>query len=219
MPGPKRGDLPYIASRRALYHTAHTHIGSSVRFTRSLTALIALAGCHGHDASKTAAAVPSTAVTDSAVASRDADLRCKDTIPSHPDPGKLIREYLRRDAGGEFLNSNKFWLSATECAAGGSDFAQVITSYTIDSLGIRSDTARFAVQYRFLGDLLQGPAGFAPKVRTEADTFVVIRRSYGWRIVGQHEMPILLRNAAQRYWPLSRADLARLDSAARSAPD
>lgn len=190
-----------------------------MRFTRSLIALIALAGCHGRDTSDTAAAVARTGATDSGVASQNADLRCKDTIPSHPDPGKLIREYVRRDAGGEFLNSNKFWLSATECAGGGSDFAQVITSYTIDSLGIRADTARFAVQYRFLGDLLQGPAGFAPKVRTETDTFVVIRRSYGWRIVGQHEMPILMRNAAQRYWPLTRADLARLDSAARGAPD
>lgn len=154
-------------------------------------------------------------VADTAAPTQDRARWCKDTTPSHPDPGNLIREYVRRDAEGEFLNSNTFWLSATECAGGGADVAQVMTSYAIDSLGIRGDTARFAVQYHFLGDLLQGPTGFAPKVRTETDTFVVIHRPYGWRIVGQHGMPILARDAARRFWPLTRADLARLDSAAR----
>ena len=182
--------------------------------------LVALAGCHGHDTPKTATTDSRpAAVVDSQSASQNKGLWCRDTTPSHPDPGKLTREYVRRDATGEFLATNKFWSGATECAAGGSQFAQVITSYTIDSLGIRADTARFAVHYHFLGDLLQGPAGFAPKVRTETDTFVVIHRPYGWRIVGQHEMPILMRNAAQKFWPLTRADLARLDSAARSTPD
>ena len=190
-----------------------------MRYALTLTTVVALVGCHGRDADQTATAESRTAVTDSQAPSQSQSLWCRDTTPGHPDPGKLIRDYVRRDATGEFLGSNKFWLSATECAGGGNEFPQVITSYTIDSLGIRADTARFAVQYHFLGDLLQGPAGFAPKVRTETDTFVVVHRSYGWRIVGKHEMPILMRNAAQRYWPLTRADLARLDSAARSTPD
>jgi hypothetical protein len=190
-----------------------------VRYAFSFTALIALVACHGRDAAKTAAAVPRAAVADSQGAARNPPSWCKDTTPGHPDPGKLVRDYVRRDGGGEFLASNKFWSSATECAGGGSQFARVITSYAIDSLGIRADTARFAVQYHFLGDLLVGPSGFAPNVRAETDTFVVIHRPYGWRIVGQHEMPILMRNAAQKFWPLTRADLARLDSAARSTPD
>ena len=189
-----------------------------MRAAFSITALIALIGCSGQDAPKAAAAETRTAVADSQ-STLQSQSWCRDTTPGHPDPGKLIRDYVRRDAGGEFLTSNKFWSSATECAAGGSRFAQVITTYAIDSLGISSDTARFAVRYHFLGDLLQGPSGFGPKVRTETDTFVAIHRPYGWRIVGHHEMPILMRNAAERYWPLTRADLARLDSAARSTPD
>lgn len=185
----------------------------------ALITLIALGGCRGQDSSKTAAAVPRTATADSGVAAADRNLWCKDTTPHNPDPGKLVREYVRRDGSGEFLSSNTFWLSATECAGAGTGAAQVITSYTIDSLGIRADTARFAVTYHLLGDLSPNPPGFTPRVRTATDTFVVLQRKYGWRIVGQHGVPILLRNAAQRFWPLTRADLARLDSAARGAPN
>lgn len=189
-----------------------------MRHTLALPALIALVGCRGHDTSKTATAESRAPLRDSA-ASQAQHVLCRDTTPNHPDPGKLVREYVRRDGGGEFLSSNTFWVSATECAEGGSDVARVITSSTIDSLGLRADTARFAVTYHFLGDLLQGPVGFAPKVRTETDTFVVIHRPYGWRIVGAHGMPIMTRDAARRFWPLTRADLARLDSAARAAPN
>ena len=187
-----------------------------MRCTLSLIALIALVGCRGHETPRTPAAESRPATADSA-ASQDKSFLCRDTTPGHPDPGKLIRDYVRRDAGGEFLSSNSFWVAATECAAGGPDVARVITAYTVDSLGIRADTARFAVTYHFLGDLLQGSVGFAAKVRTETDTFVVIHRPYGWRIVGPHGMPILMRDAARRFWPLARADLARLDSAARVA--
>lgn len=187
-----------------------------MRDIRCITALIVLIGCHGQETSKAPAAESRPAVADSQ-APRPKDILCRDTTPGHPDPGKLVRDYVRRDASGEFLSSNKFWVSATECAEGGSDVAQVITSYAVDSLGILADTARFAVTYHFLGDLLQGAGGFTAKVRTETDTFVVIHRPYGWRIVGGHGMPILMRDAARRFWPLTRADLARLDSAARSA--
>lgn len=189
-----------------------------MRHILACPALIALVGCRGHDTSQTATAASRAPLADS-VAAQAKTLLCRDTTPRHPDPGKLVREYVRRDGGGEFLSSNTFWVSATECAEGGADVARVITSSTIDSLGIRADTARFAVTYHFLGDLLQGPVGFAPKVRTQTDTFVVIHRPYGWRIVGPHGMPIMMRDAARRFWPLTRADVARLDSAARVAPN
>jgi hypothetical protein len=189
-----------------------------VRYKLSFIALLALVGCRGRETSKTATAESRAPTTDS-VASHVPNLLCRDTTPGHPDPGKLVREYVRRDGGGEFLSSNTFWVSATECAEGGADVARVITSSTIDSLGIRADTARFAVTYHFLGDLSQGPVGFAPNVRTQTDTFVVIHRPYGWRIVGPHGMPVMMREAARRFWPLTRADLARLDSAARVAPN
>jgi len=187
-----------------------------VRYTLSLTTLLALVGCHGQDTTKTPAAETRPAAADSQ-ATRDKNLLCRDTTPGHPDPGKLVRDYVKRDASGEFLSSNKFWVSATECAEGGPDVAQVITAYAVDSIGIRADTARFAVTYHFLGDLLSGAGGFTAKVRTETDTFVAIHRPYGWRIVGGHGMPIMMREAARRFWPLTRADVARLDSAARVA--
>lgn len=186
-----------------------------MRCTSSLIVFCSLTACRGHDSSPPPAGQSPATAPAARVAANADNPWCKDTTPSHPDPGQLVREYLRRDAGGEFLASNKFWQSATECAGEGTGAAAVITSYTVDSLGIRADTARFAVTYHFLGDLLQGSTGFAPRARTETDTFVVIHRPYGWRIVGTHDMPVLQRSAAQRFWPLTRTDLARLDSAAR----
>ena len=157
--------------------------------------------------------------TESGGPSQD-DLWCVgDTTTQNADPGRLVREFLARDAAGEFLSTSPFWFSATECAGEGTDYATVIASYSIDSIGIGPDTARFAVTYRFLGDLVQSEPGFVPRVRIETDTFVVIHRRYGWRIIGQHDLPILDQQAARAHWRLTSQDLVRLDSAARQSAD
>jgi hypothetical protein len=88
----------------------------------------------------------------------------------------------------------------------------VIASYTVDSLGRDGDSARFAVTYRVLGDLEQADTGFVPKVATVVDTFLLVRRRWGWRIVGQHDLPTLLPDAAKARWRLTRDDRAHLDS-------
>ncbi len=145
----------------------------------------------------------------------DDDRWCRgDTTVRRDDPGQLVREYLARDGTGEFLSSSPFWLSATDCAGEGTDYATVISSYSIDSLGIHGDTARFRVTYHFLGDLVQGRRAFEPRIETVADTFLAVRRPWSWRIVGQHDVPTLLPDAAKIYWRLTPEDRARLDSAA-----
>src|SRR6185437_505109 len=78
-----------------------------------------------------------------ASASNDNAYCIGDTTVQRPDPGSLVREYLSRDGRGEFLAHSAFWLSATECAGEGTDYARVVSSYVLDSLGFHGDTARF----------------------------------------------------------------------------
>ena len=139
-----------------------------------------------------------------------------DTTVLRPDPGRLVREFLVRDGAGEFLGPSPFWHSATECAGEGTDQARVVESYSVDSLGIQGDSARFAVTYHFLGDLVQADTGFVPRIATVVDTFLVVRRRWGWRIVGLHDVPTLLPDSAKARWRLTPDDRARLDSAVQA---
>jgi hypothetical protein len=155
--------------------------------------------------------------TRSALAAREQPYCMGDTSPRFPDPGKLVREFLVRDGKGEFLSSSPFWLAATQCAGEGTDYATVIASYSVDSLGVAGDTARFAVTQHFLGELIQGSSRFSPHVHTAVDTFVLVHRRYGWRIVGDHDLPVLLIGAAKAQWPLTKDDSISLDSTARES--
>ena len=177
-------------------------------------AVAGLGGCHNTPSRVARTSVPAAAQPSSDTPDDDGWCKGDTTVFAHPDPGKLVREYVARDATGEFLSFGPFWRSATECAGEGTDGAAVVASYSIDSLGITRDTARFVVTYRFLGDLVQSALrGFEPRVSTTVDTFVVIHRPYGWRIVGEHDLPTLDVNGAKTHWPLTPADLHSLDSA------
>ena len=160
--------------------------------------------------------LPTRAMVAAAAADTEG-LWCRgDTTVRRDDPGKLVREFVARDGAGEFLGTSSFWLSATDCAGEGTDGAEVIASYSIDSLGTRDDTARFRVTYRLLGDLVQRDQGrFDPRIKMVVDTFLVVRRPWSWRIVGEHDLPMVLAESAKTQWQLAPDDRARLDSAAR----
>ena len=188
-----------------------------MRYLASLLACASIFGCHrlrGPDRdSSTKRDTVSTLATEA-----DEGAWCRgDTTVRRTDPGKLLREFVVRDGAGEFLSSSPFWLSATDCAGEGTDYARVISFYSIDSLSVQGDTARFLVTYHFLGDLVQAKRGFDPRIETVGDTFLVVRRPWSWRIVGQHDVPILLPDAAKAHWQLSSADRARMDSAAKAS--
>jgi len=186
-----------------------------MRYVSGFVALAYTFGCRGsRDPGRDAAARPRTV---SAVEA-DSGLWCRgDTTVRRDNPGQLVREFVARDGAGEFLSTSPFWLSATDCAGEGTDFARVISFYSIDSLGIQGDTARFRVTYHFLGNLVQAQRGFDPRIETIADTFLVVRRPWSWRIVGQHDVPTLLPDAAKAHWQLTPEDRTRLDSAGKAS--
>ena len=178
-------------------------------------ALASVLGC-GRPKDRARDSAPTRAVVADAAADSD-DLFCRgDTTVRRDDPGKLVREFVVRDGAGEFLSTSTFWESATDCAGEGVEGARVISSYAIDSLGVEGDTARFRVSYHVLGNLMPDTVrGFDPRIEIMVDTFVVVRRPWSWRIVGEHSIPAMLRDAVKAHWKLTPADSTRLDSAAR----
>ena len=186
-----------------------------MRYLFGFLTLACILGCQGsRDAARDASSARTTAV--SSASDSDEELHChRDTTIRRTDPGKLVHEFLSRDGAGEFLSASPFRLSSTDCTGEGTDYARVISSYSIDSLGIKGDTARFRVTYHFLGDLMQGKRGFDPRVEIVTDTFVVVRFPWSWRLVGDHDVPTLLRDVAKDRWQLTLEDRTRLDSAAR----
>ena len=121
----------------------------------------------------------------------------------HPEPVALVRDYLRLDAAGQFLEENQWLASAVSCPERlpGTEQAAVISGYRARPLGRVGDTARVEVTYQRAGSLVQRGAensaettlGFEPDPRSEVDTFVVVRGDSTWRIAApvleQHVLP------------------------------
>jgi len=185
-----------------------------------LIALALLAACRGRHAA--APRSPAAAVAEHVNAPGDVDEPfCRgDTSAAHPDPTALVREFLARDTAGEFLAATPFYLGATDCAGEGTDAAAVVAAYSITVVGITPDTARYIVAYQWLGTLQESGAAFRPDVKIFRDTFVLIRRNYGWRITGLeslHDLPMLSVAAAKAHWLQTATDIALLDSAYRQS--
>lgn len=102
-----------------------------------------------------------------------------------PDPIQLVREYLLRDADGEFLRAEPWLPTATLCpnSIPGYDVATLIEGFEIGQVTLQPDTVRVPVTYERIGEMSSGLA-FEYNPRIETDTFTVVRTRYGWRIDG-----------------------------------
>jgi hypothetical protein len=120
----------------------------------------------------------------------------------HPDPERLVEEYLHRDGVGEFLSSltNHWDIGARTCPGheAGFDGATVVTSWDVELLARSQDAATYRVTYHVLGPLSDDSIGglkVAPGL--EQDTFPVIHTRFGWRIDSSLDLdPHILPRAA-----------------------
>jgi hypothetical protein len=111
-------------------------------------------------------------------------------------------------------------MGALDCpGVTGGDGAQVATAWAVDSLNASRDSAIFVVRYVQLGLLSQADSGnrFEAQDMTILDTFRLVRRRYGWRISGTHDLPYLLPAIAFARWHLAPADSAALAAALRTS--
>jgi hypothetical protein len=110
-------------------------------------------------------------------------------------PDALVNEYVKRDANGEFLQTNQWWNSAVACPAcmGGPDTFTVISSYDINKL----DDLTYSVVYKIEGDL-SGDT-FSPRKNTESRTFDVVKTSWGYKINGKAYQMVKANVAFDKY--------------------
>ena len=130
------------------------------------------------------------------------------------DPVRLVREYVERDARGDRLETNAWFDSVVTWPQDpGYDSYAVITRFGLSVLGEARDTTRVEVQYDVAGIMKAGgPADtrFAPRQRTEVDTFVVERAPDGWRISSPQIHQHVLAAAALQRSALGKEDRDRL---------
>jgi len=154
-----------------------------------------------------------------------------DTAFAHPAPDALLREYVaRNDSLGFFAGGgedNEAWyFAATECPGhlGGSDGIGVVMSYRVEPLPAGTDSARYVVHYQLAGgvaaditDATDTPAAsrFTLAPESVADSLLLVRTPYGWRISGQPVGVFMAPGAVARQIQLPADDRARLDSLAQ----
>lgn len=87
-------------------------------------------------------------------------------IKAHPDPSVLLREFLKRDSFGEFLQGDKWFDGATECPGheGGRDRFNLIAGYAVTKMVVRGSSAKATVRYHVLGEVSVGR--FFERIRT-----------------------------------------------------
>ena len=103
-------------------------------------------------------------------------------INMHPDAEALIAEFVRRDARGDFRESNEWFNGAVDCPGHepGPDQAAVVSSYTLRTFTRQRDSVRSEVRWVRLGYVTGGVGRVAPGV--DVGTLTAVRTSFGWRI-------------------------------------
>ncbi len=94
------------------------------------------------------------------------------------NPEQLVREYVKRDANGEFLQTNEWWNSAVACpeCMGGPDTFTVISSYKIRKIS----NLQFEVTYDIEGTL--SGASFKTEKRKDPESFTVVKTQWGFKL-------------------------------------
>jgi hypothetical protein len=93
-------------------------------------------------------------------------------------PDKLVQEYVKRDANGEFLSTNDWWNTAVACpdCMGGPDTFTVISDYQIKKVS----ELKYEVTYEIEGSLSGN--SFTPAKKKQKDSFTVIKTPWGFKL-------------------------------------
>lgn len=154
------------------------------------------------------------------------------TVPAKPAPEgrdlsaspaiQLVKEYTERDAKGERLRTNPWFLDVVAWPdEPGYDSYTVISGYEVTPLSADSSTARVRVDYRRVGYVRTTGARsveFDQSIATELRVFTVALSDNGWRIIAPQIEQHVLVEAAMSLSPLSEADKDRLSRVPRASP-
>jgi hypothetical protein len=202
--------------------------GGTVRWIVFVAVVGSLMACSaeprppGADSGRALAPAPVGAAAASGSSSSDDDGCDLDSTRAHPAPLALVREFVERDARGEFAKGSEWLPGAVRCpghlpgpdAFMAIDTMEVLTGEAV----VTPDSARVPVRYSVLGEA--SPLHFALAGSVLLDTFVVARTAYGWRVVSP-DMPMRIQAAVAAGWDdmLGDSIRTRLRAAADSARD
>lgn len=93
-------------------------------------------------------------------------------------PDALVREYVQRDANGQFLRTDEWWNTANECPGcmGGPDTHEVISGFTIK----RISELEYTVSYDVEGSLAR--QDFVAKKSSRVVPFSVVKTEWGYKL-------------------------------------
>ena len=134
------------------------------------------------------------------------------------DPVSLVRQYVKRDAGGERMEPNAWFQSVvTWPDEPGYDSHTVIRAFTVvPPKNIAGSPAKIAVRYDVMGWIVS--SGFIPQEKIEVFEFEVAQTDEGWRIqapqIDQHILPEIAATMAL----LTPEDAARIREFAAQPP-
>ena len=100
---------------------------------------------------------------------------------AHSDPQLLIKEFVERDARGEFMESSGWFDGAVTCPGHepGPDAATIVQGHQLRLVDAGMDSTIVEVTWRRVG--YTGNTGVAPG--TDVDSLLAVRTRFGWRIV------------------------------------
>ncbi|MGH7645492.1 MAG: hypothetical protein ACREMR_07885 [Gemmatimonadales bacterium] len=135
------------------------------------------------------------------------------------EPIRLVREYVTRDANGERLTTNPWFLNVVIWEdEPGYDRYTLIKGYEVRSIRADSSTARVEVGYERLGYVQttgRNTVAFQSAQGLEVRVFTVALTDNGWRIVAPQLDQHVLVEPALRHSPFTAEDRTRLQQLAR----
>ena len=140
------------------------------------------------------------------------------SAPAPADPVQLVREYVNRDARGERLKSNPWFMNVVAWPEEpGYDTYTIITAFEVKPLHTDSSTARVEVTYRragFLETVGRSTAKFVRNAAAEERVFTVALTDNGWRITAPQMDQHVLASAVPDWTPLTESDRGTLKTLA-----
>jgi hypothetical protein len=134
---------------------------------------------------------------------------------------QLVKEYVERDAKGERLQTNPWFLDVVAWPdEPGYDSYTVISGYVATPLSADSSTARVRVDYRRAGYVRTTGARsveFEQSIATESHVFTVALSDNGWRITAPQIEQHVLVETALSLSPLNEGDKDRLSKLRRAS--
>lgn len=140
---------------------------------------------------------------------------------ANPDPRQLTAEFVRRGAEGEFLQTDQWFETATDCPGhvAGWDSYDIVAAPAIGNSFMRDSVGTVVVAYKRLGNV--GPVEDTTGVRGSimvmridtasiADTLALRRTQFGWRIAGRVPPQRVSYQAAFTRGDLKAADTLRI---------